>query len=103
MLVDARLQHWEEWLFAMFEAQRLIVRVGGIDGANDNSSLVADILPRDTSALAGAFTVLAIYTKYTEMFCLTCKTPSVIEDEIRLINVGHFVDVKYFTACTVLD
>lgn len=71
VLIDARFQHWEEWLFAMFEAQRLVVRIRIVDGSNDNPPLVADILPRYTPTFAGALTVLAKCIKYTERFCLT--------------------------------
>lgn len=78
------------------------MRVGGIDGSNDNFSLMADILPRDTSMLAGAFTMSEAYINCTERVCLTCETPSVIKDEIRMINVRHVVDVKWFTACILL-
>jgi len=39
--------------------------MGGIDGANDNSSLMADILPRDTSTFVGAFNVLVISIRCT--------------------------------------
>jgi hypothetical protein len=83
----------------MFEAQCLVMRVGGIDGSNDNSPLMADILPCDTSTLVGAFTVSEAYMSCTERFFLTCETPSAIEDEIRLIIIRHAVDVKSFIAC----
>ena len=82
MLVDAGLQHWEERLFAMFETQRLIVLVGGIDGANDNPPLMAKILPCDTSTFVGALTMLALCIKWTWKFCLTRQTPSAIKDEL---------------------
>ena len=55
-------------MFAVFETQRLIVRVGFIDGADNNSSLMADILPRNTSTFVGTFTVLEIYVKSTGRF-----------------------------------
>jgi len=71
MLVDARLQHWKKWLFAMFEVQRLVVRVGCIDGSDDDPPLMANILPCDASTFAGAFTVLERNVKWNEMFRLT--------------------------------
>ena len=42
----------------MFETQCLVVGAGGVDGSNYNSSLVANVLPRDTSLFAGAFAIL---------------------------------------------
>lgn len=45
----------------MFEAQRLVVRVGGVDGSNDDPPLMADILPRDTSTFVGTFTMSDAY------------------------------------------
>lgn len=71
VLVDARLQHWKEWLFAMFEAQRFVKRVGAIDDSDYDSPLMTDILSRDTTTLVGAFAVLEVYIRCTEKFCLT--------------------------------
>jgi hypothetical protein len=70
------------------------MRFGGIDGTDDDSPLMANILPRDTSTFVGAFTVSDVYMNCTEAFWLTCKTPSVTKDEIRLINVRHSVSVR---------
>ena len=72
----------------MLEAQYLVMSVGGIDGPNDYSSLMANVLPRDTTAFTGTFMV----SRTVRDICgcrLTRETPSVREDVLRLINVGH--------------
>jgi hypothetical protein len=61
VFVYAELQRCEERLFAMLEIQRITVCLRCVDSSDDQFSLMANVLPCDTSALIGACKASELY------------------------------------------
>lgn len=59
MRINTEPQGVEEWCFAMFESKYILMVFRSVDSANDQSSLMPDILSCDTSSLVWTYARLS--------------------------------------------